>query len=249
MHKENTIIPIANSKNTLQEALSAIDITVPSRVKGRTKDHKELYCICRLLATLSNSNLLSYPLSLTKPDRPDFLLNNNDLKIGIEVTESIPQHYAQYLDLAEKESSAGVLIEPAHFSENTQITKGEMQTLLKQDRLTSDGWVGDQPEKEWSLSIQKSINSKIKKLNDLGFSKFEKNWLLIYDNTPSLFLEKNLLTPYLAKLYTDSHQLNFDKIFIETAWSDDINEDIESIIIMITSEGFEYFPLMNLWNN
>jgi hypothetical protein len=53
----------ANSVNELMQELLRMDINVPSRAEGRTKEHTERYAIAYLLSTLSRTEL-AYPLCL-----------------------------------------------------------------------------------------------------------------------------------------------------------------------------------------
>ena len=69
----------ANNKSELLKALVEIDISVPRRSAGRTKDHTEKYAIAHLLSALAGKDRISYPLILTQRERPDFLLTSGQL--------------------------------------------------------------------------------------------------------------------------------------------------------------------------
>ena len=177
-------IQISNATNSaeLLEALRAINISVPARVDGRTTDHVETWTGTRLMSTLAMAGRLQFPLSVTHRDRPDILIRLGEAEIGLEITEAISQQYAAYSALAEREFP-DVFLEPAHFRWGSpEMTVDQMRQLLRKDRMTSSGWVGDRPEIEWGLFIHSVVDNKLAKLAQAGFAKFGKNWLAIYDN-------------------------------------------------------------------
>jgi len=55
----------------LLSALGEIDIDVPARTGGRKTYHTETYIACRLLSTLTASNRLTFPLSVSRRDPPN----------------------------------------------------------------------------------------------------------------------------------------------------------------------------------
>lgn len=219
-----------------------MDISVPRR--ERKSEHRERYSICRLLSTLAKTKFLSYPLSLKKDERPDFLLICNEQKIGIEVTEATSEAYSAYKALVKRERP-GHFIEPSHFSYGKNPTMGQQRSLLSQNKLTGVPWSGDGAEKDWSLFIKDSISKKIEKLNQAGFKKFDISWLLIYDNTPKAILDYELLSPYLKELWPDDS--SFDRIFVETSWPDENSGISDPKIIALSSKTIEYFSLENVW--
>ena len=156
----------------------------------------------------------------------------------MEITEAIPQQYAAYCALAERES--GVLLEPAHFRwDSPQRTVKEMRTLLRQTQLTSEGWVGDHPEKEWALFMQSTVHTKLGKLMRRDFMKFEQNWLSIYDNLPMPNINLSDAIDFLRPLLEDrwSRAPAFDTLFVEHG----------PVIVRITAKGADHLLLKNLW--
>ena len=179
-----TLLDEALSQEALLAALSMTSISVPERTRGRTTQQVETWTICRLLATLGQNKRLEFPLSIIHRDRPDILLIEIDKKTGIEITEAVPQQWAEYCAIAEREFP-DALLEPAHFGWGApKRTLSELRALLSQKHLSSDGWAGDQPEREWALFMQASINRKIEKISRNDFVKFNQNWLVIYDGLP-----------------------------------------------------------------
>lgn len=232
-------IQVATCKDDLCAALMGVDISVPARTAGRKTPHTETYTISHLLSTLAEGNLLSYPLSVTHRDKPDFLIEGGTSKIGIEVTEAISQQYAAYCALAEREFP-DVLLEPAHFRWGApNLTVDEMRELLRQSQLTSDGWVGDGPEQEWALFIQSAVDTKLAKLARSDFGKFDHNWLSVYDNLPLPNLHLGNAIAILQPLLQDRWSLApaFDTLFVEHG----------PVIAKITAGGSAHLVLNDLW--
>lgn len=84
----------ATSATELLKRLTALDISVPLRTEGRTKDHGERAWICRFLATFAETGLLDFPLCVDHIDRPDIVLHLPSSSIGLEITEAVPKNWA-----------------------------------------------------------------------------------------------------------------------------------------------------------
>jgi len=233
-------IPLIFRKRKLLKLLADSDISVSARTEGRTNDQTEKWVMCRLLSTLLHHNKLVFPIRVVHQDRPDFLLRQRCRKIGVEVTEAIPEKFAAFCALAEKEFP-GKLIEPAHFRlHSPKMSTNEMRELLRQTKLTSDGLAGDSIEREWSSLMHGSIEAKALKLKKEGFSKFKLNWLAIYDNLPfhAVHLEEAVkrLKPLVSKHWQTSPC--FDVIYIEHG----------PVIVKLTKEGSKHYELSDLWD-
>lgn len=233
-------IPALENSSDLLAALQGIDISVPERTNGRTKDHTETWTASRLLATLANADRLSFPVSVTHRDRPDVLLECNYSKIGIEITEAISPQFAAYCALAEREFP-DVLLEPAHFRWGApDLSVAQIRQLLSQGQLSSDGWDGDRPEQEWALFIQSAIDAKLVKLARSGFDKFDQNWLAVYDNLPLPHIDLAKAIGFLLPLLRDRWlaQPRFHLLFIECG----------SVIVRLDATKAEQIPLYDIWH-
>ena len=235
-------LDIARVRNPIElfATLREIDISVPARIDGRTTDHTETWTIARLLSTLAKADRLAFPLSVTHRDRPDILLQSENAKIGVEITEAISQQYAAYCALAEREFP-DVFLEPAHFRWGApSLTAEEMRELLRQSQRTSEGWVGDRAAREWALFIQSIVDTKLVKLARTDFGKFDENWLAVYDNLPLPNVHLTNATAFLRPLLQDrwSRKLGFDVLFVEHG----------PVIARITAEGSEHLVLNDLWD-
>lgn len=232
-------ISAIKDSTTLRARLQAIDISVPLRTEGRTSDHTERWVICRLLATLDKHGRLSFPLSVTHRDRPDFLVNGNQGQVGVEATEAISQQYAAFSLLAEREFP-DVLLEPGQFKwDSPERTPDEMREILRQGRLTAAPWVGDRPEQEWAQYMESIIRAKLKKLQRVNFGKYAENWLAIYDNLPlpNVHLQKASLRlrPLISDVWNETP--TFQRVFIERGL----------MILELRSDGTNQLVLEDLW--
>lgn len=235
----------AKSANDLLRELERLNIDVPKRSQ-RTKEHTEKYIMCRFLSTFADMNLFPYPISIQKGERPDFLFSFIGECIGVEVTEASSSSYSSYLALAERERPEH-FIDFGHFSNRESLNLSQKRELLGKNKITSRGFVGSEMEKSWKGFISEAIEKKSKKFLDDEFQKFHRNWLLIYDNTPTTILMQKYLIPYIEEIVSENSAYCFDKIFIETSWEDEGSFSNTSKIIQLSSEGFEVFSLNNLW--
>ena len=161
--------------------------------------------------------------------------------IGVEVTEAIPQQYAHCSALREREFPDAIL-DIGHFGYNSpQKSSARMRELLAQDRLTSSGWVGDEPEEEWALFVRDRVREKSAKLAESGFRRFQTNWLAIYPNLPlpPVDLKKALpkLRYSIQKIWKD--EPSFESIFIVCT------ESISELSYAYTKE----VKALNLWSD
>ena len=207
---------VANSESELKSVLRSIDISVPRRSEGRTKEHTERYAIAHMLSALLGKGQLSYPLDLIQRERPDFLLKANGVEIGIEHSEAVPQNEAHKTVLRDKVDGPEV-----HFISHHQPgeSKRPAKELIEeiQSNHSGTGWAGDSVEREWSEAMLHFVKGKNETLAKEGFEKFKQNWLLIYDNwsLPDLDREKaaQLLLP---KIIESNCFANFDSVYIIT---------------------------------
>lgn len=246
MHEEHEMIASVSNAEDLLNILASIDISVPKRTEGRKTKHAERYTVCMLISTLSKTECLEYPLSLISRDRPDFQLLCNGMDIGIEITESTSEDYSSYIALLEREKPDH-FIEPSHFLCGEKLTLEQKRNILNQEKITGMLWGDDEPEQEWFKFIKCSIKEKIKKLSKNEFKKFNKNWLSVYDNTPLCCINKEYIFPHLKNLWPSDDVFCFDRIFIESRWIENDSPVAKPIIISLSKEGAEYFPVEDVW--
>lgn len=102
------------NRDDLLETLDRLEQRVPARHEGRTKDHREHFCIVRYLHFLAMEELLPTPVTLRRPpegqDPPDFVLEWPDgRKETFELTEGSTEEYQRRLSAASKNKKDLVL--------------------------------------------------------------------------------------------------------------------------------------------
>ena len=183
----------------LLSALSTMNVHVPGRAEGRMTSHTEAWIFHRLLQSLAERGRLKFPLSITYDDRPDFMINEASGDSGFEITEAIPENFAEYCTLAEREFP-GTPLDSAHFKRGARrISVPRLRTMLETGELTSDGWAGNRPEIDWALDMLDVMGTKLKKLAKPGFQLGDINVLVIYDNMPQPHIELDVALKNLAE--------------------------------------------------
>lgn len=89
-------------RDDLLEVLDNLEQRVPARHEGRTKDHREHFCILRYLRFLAGGNLLPLPATLKKScrneDPPDFILEpDRGPRETFELTDGSTEEYQKKL--------------------------------------------------------------------------------------------------------------------------------------------------------
>jgi hypothetical protein len=196
----------------LKTRLAELDIKVPARSNDRTTKQVERYCIAHLLATLPVERL-SFPLTVSNPDKPDFVLHMPTGDIGIEHIEAVPENVAHAQFLREKEClGSEVYFTPHAIPGEPRKIADELRREIENDD-PGDGWAGDAPEHKWANAMAYSVEKKLHKAN--AYTRYPTNWLMIYDNWPLPHIDSSkaiqLLYPLLMNLNAFSV---FDTIFI-----------------------------------
>jgi hypothetical protein len=198
----------------LLNILGQLDISVPLRTEGRTTEHCERWSICRFLASFSDSELLSFPLSLVHRDKPDFLLEFGQRKVGIEATEAVPENDAAIDAYRENKEIDGLFFLKRHLPGDAKLRGAD----LKQEASSDDPgnvWGGDSVEREWAGAMKSFVIGKVAKSKKPDFDLFEKNWLLMYDNWPLPALDQAVAVKKLFESITVEEYWPFENIFIE----------------------------------
>ncbi|RIJ70455.1 hypothetical protein D1505_25380 [Escherichia coli] len=208
------IILRANTPAELKDRLAELDIDVPPRSEGRRNHHAERYCIAHLLATLPVEQL-SFPLTLTHSDKPDFLLAMFRADVGIEHTEAVPENIARADFLREKEGlGPDVYFTPHVLPGEPRKTAGELRREIEADE-SGPGGCGDSPEREWAAAMAHYVKEKMPKATADGFVRYPANWLIVYDNWPLPAINCSKAASYLAPLLAEMGAFSvFDTIFI-----------------------------------
>lgn len=147
-------------RDHLLETLDRLDQRVPARHEGRSKVHREHYCILRYLRFVAGEDLLPLPVTMSKPpeghDPPDFVLEWPDgRQETFELTDGSTQEYQRKLAAASR--AEGGLVLPVDI--NT-------------------------PEKEAAqLWADILFSAFLQKAEGLRSGRFDLDHLLIYDLT------------------------------------------------------------------
>jgi predicted nucleotidyltransferase len=147
-------------RDHLLEVLDRLDQRVPARHEGRSRDHREHFCILRYLRFVAGEGLLPLPVTLRKPpegqDPPDFVLEWPDgRQETFELTDGSTQEYQRRLAAA---------------------SRTEDRLVLPVDINT--------PEKEAAqLWAEILFSAFLQKAEGLRHGRFDLDHLLIYDLT------------------------------------------------------------------
>ena len=228
----------AISRDDLIGKLGTIDISVPSRAAGRTTKHVERWCICRLLSTLSTSDLLDYPLTVIFRDKPDIQLGQDTHLIGIEITEAVFENAAKIQAIRESDIFKQ---DDCFLNHKHSITAPKFNTKKARKMATQDGqepWFSGQAEREWIKAMIHRIDEKEKGALKTDFQRYPDNWLLIYDNLslPVMDLD-DVLIPLFQLLNQRNDEVFFSHICIEKGEQ----------LILITPYEIQKYQLVDLW--
>ena len=205
-------------KANLLKVLSDTSIEVPARTGGRRTEHTEKWSVCFLMSTLSAKGKLYFPLSLEHINKPDFILDMNGNRTGIEMTESIPPDYAKCCAMAEREKPEAVIDMSLFKWGSSPKSTAQLRDIINRAKLTGDGGSGRSPEVEWAHFINDAITVKLHKLNNTGYLELPEYWLSIYDNLPLPNVHAGNATSILLSRF--SAQWNgvrsFSRVYIET---------------------------------
>jgi len=145
----------------------------PARNNGRKTSHRERYCLRYFLKL--NLEAFSYPIRVTKSERPDFLITDGEgVTLGVEHTDAGPESYQRWLAQIEE--------------------SGEPSFYPNRDGKASDeGFSGTQMYREARADIIGSWIRKTGSINKYGYQKASSYILVSYlqSNAP-LFLERDL---------------------------------------------------------
>jgi uncharacterized protein len=157
----------AGSYDDLVARLAAVDRPVPGRTEGRRQNDRERYCIVAYLLHLAEADLLEYPLLVEKEQAPDFVVTFAGGRTrGIEVTEaSTPEHQRAATQL--ERSPPGTLLE-------------DEELRLPGEPLRGPGWIGDEPERQWSSLVLEAVR---RKTTGYDYGAHDELELLVYDLT------------------------------------------------------------------
>lgn len=230
----------AESTADLLKQLEEIDITVPLHDEGRTASHRERYMAARLLSTLAQTDLISYPLCLEHREKPDFALFLLDRAIGIECVEATHTEWAQIQAIRETDFPDKLIFLPMLKAGETTFSTDERVQIARGDSA-GPPWVGSMAERQWADAIAHFIARKTEKLRKGNYSEFAENWLLIQDEWPvPLYRPEERMEAAkmcLANIHPQFQPPCFSHIFVgNSSW-----------LLHIQAHGVEMNPMRDLW--
>lgn len=227
----------AKNRNKLLAALIDTDITVPPRSQGRMGEHTERYAIAHLLSTLAKEDMLEYPLSLRKRERPDFVLSMPKETAGIEQTEAVAHNVAHSDFLREKGHGDDV-----HFVRRSEPGERKLSAkeLLAEIYKNEAGglWFGDSIERDWNRVMSFFSQRKCESAAKQGYELFPTNALLIYDNwrLPALQV-KEASAMFLEACQVEGYFKTFQVIYVHTGRQ----------LCRLVDSGVNIYGINDLW--
>jgi hypothetical protein len=191
------------SLEDLERQLAQIDDTVPGRLEGRRSEHRERYCAVRLLRGLARAGRLSFPLEVTKGERPDLVLASAESgSIGIEISTMTTQRHERATTEMVKRGEGWALED-----EGKLVGPGEP--------LRGRGFAGDEPEQSLAQLFADALIRKTTSINQAGYRSADRYWLLLYDNSHLVVVTKlDEVAPYLRLPTGLSEQGQFEAVHI-----------------------------------
>ena len=179
----------ANSVDELMEILSAIDVAVPERTRGRTSADRERYCIVKYLSYLSECNLVDFPVSVAsnQPDHksPDFFMESpKDGKVGIEHTDAAPESYQKAEAIAERDPNV-MSLELSYYAkypnirEIEDLKKGFICSGKKPKGGRGRGWGIGEVEDQWAEFVASAVAAKQQKVSSGNYDRCDAYELLV----------------------------------------------------------------------
>ncbi|MFO1152645.1 MAG: hypothetical protein U1E42_03110 [Rhodospirillales bacterium] len=223
----------AENWRDLLATLSHLDVFVPPRSRGRSKEHTERYCIAYSLSTLAYHDVLRYPISLSKRERPDLLLTLGTTCIGIEITEAVPKNDAHKTAIRNENGPHGWHYISRYSPGEAKKTRKKLCQEIK-DNEPGNGWSGDSVEREWAEAMAYFIGQKTDKLRMQYFNRFNEDWLLIYDNWPLPDVDIELAAQYLCSI---AGSCEFSYVYILSGEN----------LLEVSSLKWRRFEVKNLW--
>lgn len=225
----------------MRARLAATEIRVIRRPARRTHASRERYSAARMLASLAESDLVVFPLTLEFREGPDVALHMPNISVGIECTDAIAQEWAEILDLRAREYPEAITFPP-------RLKPGERSLSQEDIRAYASGtkkgppWEGDAVEHDWAQAISHFAGKKLEMLRAGAYPEYADNWLLIHDEwalRPAAVEEQRLAASLLAK--------SCDSLFLAPCFSRVLIEG-SKWLTCLTKTSLKVVPVVDLWN-
>ncbi|HHX6291119.1 TPA: hypothetical protein ACVGJS_004725 [Pseudomonas aeruginosa] len=173
-------------------ALNSIDTTVPLRHEQRNHDHTEIHCILGALKC-GRDLPLAFPAEIIHSDRPDIVIKTPLETIGVEIVEAASPTAASLEVLRARTPEApSIAWARKEIPGSPQLPARQLKQVLAEEvRLEQDeslhhlrggdGFAGDGAV-AWAKAMAHFVGQKMEGILKAGFSTYDRNWLLVYDN-------------------------------------------------------------------
>lgn len=175
----------------LTKLVDSLKTDVPYRGPERKTEHCEKWLLNQVLSSLLSNKLLRLPFRLAKRERPDFIVEMDNILYGIEATEIIHPDFARLQTLPEAKGDNSLLDSSLFKWGQPSRSTSELKEIAKREELTGSPWMGDSVEEEFAQSVLDTVMSKHRKLIS-GYSRPGVDCLMAYHNqsTPGLNYDK-----------------------------------------------------------
>ena len=243
-----TVILDADTEDDLETQLRGLKIDVPPRAQGPATDAREQWQMHQLLRALLAARQLITPVRLYKREAPDFVLQNRNIRIGVEITEAINPDYvqAQMHPAAQRDDA---VVDPSLYKWGTQgRPRSQIREEAGRTQLSGHPWMGDSVEQEFAQSIRDVVFEKHSKLRS-HYARFGSDRLLIYHNQPCPQLHIDKARVYAADILVDYwNQLGFDTVYVHKYnWMLSFTKDASEIVYKFPRSDAPFGIDANIW--
>lgn len=171
---------------------------------------------CSIYALILMEYFQISSINITKTESPDFKFKYNDITIGVEHTKGTDPFYKAALNGLSKEPEGTVIVMSKFKPSNGLGARTWKNGYVRPgEDLSGEPWYGDEQEDYWAEYISKAISKKMELLNSGNYQVFDKNVLLIEDETPIFRVRWSIARDKLIeKLTLDKFRIKFDEINI-----------------------------------
>lgn len=203
----------ASTFEELQSKLIELNKPVPAHPRLRVNEDVETYCLVSLLSSIS-WKADSFPLSILRRERPDFLLQLNGKEVGLEHTEAIHINMAKERSIRADGIGPNVYSPTPTWYDDAPLSSGEITERIVADR-DGDGWAGDSVERNWADAMKNFIAKKTASATKTGYELYKYNRLMIYDNwAPAGLRLSNAVELLESHLRIDGQWTVFDRVYV-----------------------------------
>lgn len=162
----------------LAARLSAADMREAARRSAGLRDDKgERYALTRFLLQAAQLGDLTFPLTITKSERPDFTLVSERGNWGIEVTQTTTTEINRDIAVARRKGDPGYL----------EYTPNGHMMVQPDGKLRSEGLSGHADCRRMACLAAEAVQKKLRVLNTPGYTALANNVLLLLDTYGIMF--------------------------------------------------------------